>query len=319
MPAIRAAAVLLLAAAFSAQAAYPSRPIRIIVAAPVGSADEYFARSLGEALERHYRERVLIDPRPGAGGLIGNLLLSRAGADGHTLGMIGVTRLINPLMREAPPYRPLADIAAVAQVASITNVLVTAPGLAASTAAQFVRHARVRPDELNYASMGIGSASHLAGAVLSRALGIRAVHVPYRSVVQAVVEMGLGRVHYAVLTLPAVLAPVQEGRLQALAVMTAGRSPALPATPAIGEAGLPEAQFDSWSGLVAPRDTPRRLIEQLHGDVVAALRSPALRRRFIAQGAESVPEGTPDGFMRLMQQEYLRFASIIEAGGIRPE
>jgi tripartite-type tricarboxylate transporter receptor subunit TctC len=302
-----------------APAAYPARAIRIIVAGPQGSADEYFARSLGEQLERHYRQRVLIDPRPGAGGLIGNLLLSRAGADGHTLGMIGVTRLINALMREAPPYRPLADIAAVAHVASITNVLVAAPGLAVAGAAGFARYARVRPDELNYASMGIGSASHLAGAVLSRALGIRAVHVPYRSNVQAVVELGLGRVHYAVLTLPAVLGPLQEGRLQALAVMTASRSPALPATPAIAEAGLPEAQFDSWSGLVAPRDTPRRIIEQLHGDVVAALRAPALRRRLIAQGAESVPDSTPDGFMRLMQQEYLRFGALIEAGGIRPE
>lgn len=311
--------VLGIAAATAAQADYPQRPIRIIVAASPGSADEFFARALGDQLEARYRERVVIDPRPGAGGLIGNLVLSRAGADGHTLGMVSVTRLINALMRETPPYRALADIAAVAHVASITNVLVTAPDLPVRSAAEFARHARVRPGELNFASMGIGSASHLAGEVLSRAMGIRSVHVPYRTVGQSEIEMGLGRVHYAVLTLPTVLGPVKEGRLRALAVMTASRSPALPQVAAIAEAGLPEAQFDSWSGLVAPQGTPRRIVEQLHGDTVNVLRMPALRQRFAGHGAEPVPEGTPDGFMRLMQQEYLRFGVIIREGAVRPE
>lgn len=314
-----AAVTLCFAAVTAAHADFPQRPIRIIVAASPGSADEFFARALGEALESRYRERVLIDPRPGAGGLIGNLLLSRAGADGHTLGMVGVTRLINALLRDSPPYRPLADITAVAHVASITNVLVTAPDLPVRSAAEFARHARARPGDLNFASMGIGSASHLAGEVLARAMGIRAVHVPYRTVGQSEIEMGLGRVHFAVLTLPAVIGPVKDGRLRALAVMTAGRSPALPQVAAIGEAGLPEAQFDSWSGLVAPQATPRRIVEQLHGDTVSSLRTPALRQRFASQGAEPVVEGTPDGFMRLMQQEYLRFGAIIREGAIRPE
>ncbi len=314
-----AAAVLGLAAATVAHADFPQRPIRIIVAASPGSADEFFARAIGERLEARYRERVVIDSRPGAGGLIGNQVLSRASADGHTLGMISVTRLINALMREAPPYRALADIAAVVHVASITNVLVTAPDLPVRSATEFARHARVRPGELNFASMGIGSASHLAGELLSRAMGIHAVHVPYRTVGQSEVEMGLGRVHYAVLTLPAVIGPVKDGRLRALAVMTTSRNAALPQVAAIAEAGLPEAQFDSWSGLVAPQGTPRRIVEQLHGDTVNALRMPVLRHRFASQGAETVPDSTPDGFMRLMQQEYLRFGTLIQAGAIRPE
>ena len=314
-----AAALFCAAVAMPALADFPQRPIRIIVAAPPGSADEFFARAIGERLEAHYRERVVVDPRSGAGGLIGNLLLSRAGADGHTLGMVGVTRLINALMRQSPPYRPLADIVPVVHVASITNVLVTAPDLPVRSAAELARYARVRPGDLNFASMGIGSASHLAGEVLSRAMGIRAVHVPYRSIGQSEIEMGLGRVHYAVLTLPAVIGPLKEGRLRALAVMTPGRSPALPQVAAIAEAGLPEAQFDSWSGLVAPQGTSRRIVEQLHGDTVNALRLPALRQRFASQGAETVPDSTPDGFMRLMQREYLRFGAIIREGAIRPE
>jgi tripartite-type tricarboxylate transporter receptor subunit TctC len=286
-----------------ALADYPVKPIRIIVASSVGAADDFFARLLADELENFYQRRVLIENRPGAGGLIGNTKVSRATADGYTLGMIGVTRLITELMREAPPYKALGDIVGVAHVASITNVLAVTRTLPVSTAREFVTYARVRPGELNYASLGIGSASHLAAEVFSRALGIDA----------------LGRVHYAIYTLPAALGPVREGRLRALAVMTPQRSPTLPNVPAIAEVGLPEAQFDSWSGIVAPRGTPRRVVEQLHSDIARVLRKGSLRARFVNQGAESTPDTSPEGFMRHMQEEYLRFQSIIKVGSIKPE
>ena len=298
---------------------YPVRPIRVIVASSPGAADDFFARSLGDELEAFYRQRVVIENRAGAGGLIGNTLLSRANADGYTLGMVGVTRIITALLRDQPPYRALADIVGVAHVASITNVLTMTPAIPVRTAPEFVAYARVRGGELNYASLGIGSASHLAGEVFSRALRIDAVHVPFRNLSDTFVETMLGRVHYAVFTLPAVLASVRDGRVRALAVMTSQRSPALPAVPAIAEVGLPEAQFDSWSGIVAPRGTPRRIVEQLHGDIVGGLRKAALRQLFVRQGAESTPDSTPDGFMRLMQEEYLRYQALIRDGAIRPE
>jgi len=308
-----------LAKPFSAPAEYPARPIRILVASSPGAADDFFARSIGEELSSFYGRRVVIENRAGAGGLIGNLLVSRATADGYTLGMVGVTRIITELVRDPAPYRSLADITAVAHVASITNVLVVTPAIPARSAPEFARYARVRPGELNYASLGIGSASHLAGEVLARALGIDAMHVPFRALSDSFVEMGLGRVHYAVHTLPAVLSSVREGRLRALAVMTPRRSPTLPGVPAIAEVGLPEAQFDSWSGIVVPRGTSRRIVEQLHGDIVRGLRKAELRRLFWRQGAESVTESTPDGFTRLMHEEYLRYQALIREGGIRPE
>jgi len=298
---------------------YPVRPIRIYVASSPGTADDFFARALAEELKHFYRQRVIIDNRAGAGGLIGNTLVSKSNADGYTLGMVGVTRLISELVREEPPYRALADIVGVAHVASITNVLVVAPSVPARTAPEFVRYVRVRGGELNYASLGIGSASHLAGEIFTRALGLEAVHVPFRRLTDSFVEMLLGRVHYAVLTLPSVRAPVSDGRLRALAVMTPQRSPALPGVPAIAEFGLPEAQFDRWSGIVAPRGTSRRIVEQLHGDIVAVLRKVELRRRFVQQGAESMPESTPDGFMRMMQEEYLRYQALIREGAIGAE
>jgi tripartite-type tricarboxylate transporter receptor subunit TctC len=303
----------------AALGAYPVKAIRIIVASSPGTASDFFARSLGEQLSAFYQQRVIIDNRSGAGGLIGNTLVSKANADGYTLGMVDVTRIINEIMRDQPPYRALADIVGVTHVASITNVLVVAPSIPMRTAPAFVAYARARVGELNYASLGIGSASHLAGEVFTRAVGIDAVHVPFRNLNDSIIEMALGRVHYAVFTLPSVLGPLRDGRMRALAVMTQQRSPALPEVPAIAEVGLPEAQFDSWSGVVAPKGTPRRIVEQLHGDIVRGLRKAALRDLFVRQGAESTPESTPEGFTRMMRGEYLRYQALIREGGIKPE
>ena len=303
----------------TASADFPVKPIRIIVASSPGAAEDFFARALGEELEGFYRQRIVIENRAGAGGLIGNAVLSRANADGYTLGMVGVTRIVTELVREQAPYRALADIAAVAHVASITNVLAVTPALPVRTAPEFAAYARVRVGELNYASLGIGSASHLAGEVFTRALRIDSMHIPFKNLSDTFVEMVLGRVHYAVYTLPSVLGSVRDGRVLALAVMTPQRSPALPMVPAIAEVGLPEAQFDSWSGIVAPRGTPRRVVEQLHGDIVRGLRKESVRKLFLRQGAEPMSESTPDGFMRMMQEEYVRYQALIRAGGIRPE
>ena len=298
---------------------YPVKTIRIIVAASPGSADDFFARVLGGELANVYGQRIIIENRAGAGGMIGNQRVSRAKADGYTLGMVGVTRLITELMRDEAPYQALADIVGVAHVASITNVLTVTPAIPVRTAREFVSYARARPGELNYASLGIGSASHLAGEVFTRVLGLQTVHIPYRNVADTYVEMSLGRVHFSIFTLPAVLGPVREGRLRALAVMTPQRSPALPAIPAIAEFGLPDAQFDSWSGIVAPTGTPRRIVEQLHSDIARELGKGPLRALFVRQGAESTPDSTPDGFMRHMQDEYSRYQALIRDAGIKPE
>ncbi|MCC7484655.1 MAG: tripartite tricarboxylate transporter substrate binding protein [Burkholderiales bacterium] len=300
-----------------ALAEFPARSIRIIVANPPGTADDVFARLVGEDLGAFYQRHVVIENRAGAGGLIGNTVVSRANSDGHTLAMVGVTRLITELVRDQPPYRALADVVGVAHVASITNVLAVSPAIPVRTAAEFAMYARVRPGELNFASLGIGSASHLAGEVFTRTVGIDAVHVPFSKLSDSLVEKGLGRVHFSVHTLPAVLVPVREGRLRALAVMTPRRSPTLPAVPAIAEVGLPEAQIDSWSGVVAPAGTPRRVVEQLHGDIVRALRKSSVRVLFASQGAESVPDSTPDGFSRMMREEYVRYRALIRDGGLR--
>jgi tripartite-type tricarboxylate transporter receptor subunit TctC len=298
-------------------APYPAKPIRMIVASSPGTASDYFARVLADELAAAYKQTVVVDNRAGAGGLIGNAIISKATPDGYTLAMIGVTRVISELIRDEPPYRALGDITAVAHVASITNVLTVTRTLDVRSVADLVTYARPRPGELNYASIGIGSSSHFAAEIFRRGAGIDVVHVPFRVLSDAFVEMMLGRVHYSVFTVPAVLPLVRDGRLRALAVMTSERSRALPEVPTIGEAGLPEAIFENWSGIVAPAGTPRRVVEQLHGDIVQALRKREIRAQFARQGAESMTDSTPDGFMRLMRREYLRYQRLVVESGIK--
>lgn len=294
---------------------YPARPIRMIVASSAGTASDYFARVMGVELGALYRVQVVIDNRSGAGGLIGNTLVSRATADGHTLAMVGVTRIISELIRDEPPYDAL-DIAAVAHVATIPNVLAAAPALPARTIGELVAYAKVRPGELNYASIGIGSSSHLAAELFMRSAGVNVVHIPFRNLTDAFVEMHLGRVHVSLFTVPGVIPILREGKLRALAVTTTRRSAVLPAVPTMAEAGLPEATFENWSGIVAPAGTHRRIVEQLHGDIVRILRKPDVREQFSRQGADANVDSTPDGFMRLMRVQYLRYRQLVREAGI---
>ncbi|HSQ03896.1 MAG TPA: tripartite tricarboxylate transporter substrate-binding protein [Burkholderiales bacterium] len=298
-------------------APYPGKAIRIIVPSSPGTASDFFARVLADELAATYQQNIMVDNHAGAGGLIGNWMISKAAPDGYTLAMVRVSRIISQLIREEAPYRALADITAVAHVASITYVLAVTRNVDVQTVAQLVAHARPRPGELNYASVGIGSSSHFAAEIFTRETGIDVVHVPYRNLSDAFVEMMLGRVHYSIFTVPAVLPLVRDGRLRALAVMTSERSAALPGVPTIAEAGVPEATFENWSGIVAPAGTPRRIVEQLHGDIVHALRKRELRVQLARQGAESTTDSTPDGFMRLMRREYLRYQHLVRDAKIK--
>lgn len=304
------------AASSTALEPYPTRPLRMIVASSAGTASDYFARVIGDQLGSLYQQQVVIDNRPGAGGLIGNTIISRATPDGHTLAMVGVTRVISELMRADPPYSAVNDVVGVAHVATITNVLTASAAVPVRTVGELITYARSRPGELNYASVGIGSSSHMAAELFTRSAGLQVVHVPYRSLTDAFIEMHLGRVHYSLFTVRAALPFLGEGKLRALAVTTPVRSAALPQVPTMAEAGLPEASFENWSGIVAPAGTPRRIVEQLNGDIVHILRARGVRAQFARQGAEPMVDSTPDGFMRLMRKEYLRYERVIREAHI---
>lgn len=298
---------------------YPTKPIRMVVASSPGTASDFLARLLAQSLSEIHKQQIVVDNRAGAGGLIGNAVVSKATPDGYTIGMIGATRIVSALLRKDAPYRPIEDMAPIAQVASLANAIVVTPSIGAKSVQELIALARAKPGQLNFASVGPGSSSHLAAEIFNRAAGIQVVHVPFKGVADVFTEMLAARVHYYVFTVPSTLAIVREGKLRALAVTTAKRSPPLPDVPTVAEAGLPAAQFDNWSGVIAPPGTPKTIVARLHANIVRILRDPETRERLARQGTEPTVDTTPASFLELMKAEHARYAPLIREAGLKPQ
>ena len=310
-------AVACAAVSFSAMAQnkYPEKPIRMIVPFPPGSASDFLARTVGQKLNEQYGQQVVIDNRPGAGGVVGSTMITKAVADGYTLGMIGQPYLINAILQKDAPYRALEDVATIAQVAALANVLVIAPNLPIKTTAELIALAKAKPGELNFGSAGIGASSHIAGEAFKAAAGINVVHVPFKLLSDVFTEMIAGRVHMYVFPLPAVMPMLKDGKLHVLAVGTAQRVPSLPGVSTISESGLPGFQSLSWFGVVAPSKISRPIVQQLNKDIIAILQQPDTKERFMRQGAEAVIT-TPEDFQKLMQSEYAKYQKLVKDAGI---
>lgn len=298
-----------------AQPKYPDKPIRMIVPFSPGSASDFLARTLGQKLNELYAQQIVIDNRAGAGGVIGSTLLVKAAPDGYTVGMIGQPHLINAILQKDAPYRALEDIAPVAQVAALPNVLVVAPTLPVKTTADLIALAKARPGELNFGSLGIGASSHIAGEAFKAAAGINIAHVPFKNVGDIFTEMVAGRVHLYMFPLPAAMPMLKDGKLHVLAVGTLQKVPALPGVPTIAESGLPGFQSQSWFGVVGPAKLPRAMVMQLQKDIVGILQQSDTKERFLRQGADAVVT-TPEEFQKMMQAEFAKFQKLVREAGI---
>ena len=298
-----------------AQNKYPEKPIRMIVPFPPGSASDFLARTVGQKLNEQYGQQVVIDNRPGAGGVVGSTMITKAVPDGYTLGLIGQPYLITAILQKDAPYRALEDVATIAQVAALANVLVIAPNLPIKTTAELIALAKAKPGELNFGSAGIGASSHIAGEAFKAAAGINVVHVPFKLLSDVFTEMIAGRVHMYVFPLPAVMPMLKDGKLHVLAVGTAQRVPSLPGVSTISESGLPGFQSLSWFGVVAPSKISRAIVQQLNKDIIAILQQPDTKERFMRQGAEAVIT-TPEDFQKLMQSEYAKYQKLVKDAGI---
>ncbi len=308
-------ALLLVAGAAIAQDRYPSKPIRMVVPFPPGSASDFLARTLGQKLGELYGQQIVIDNRPGAGGVVGSTLITKGAPDGYTLGMIGQPHLMQPLLQKEPPYRPLDDIASVTQVASLPNVLVVSPNLAVKTVGDLIALAKQKPGQLNFGSAGIGSSSHIAGEAFKSAAGIDVVHVPFKLLGDIFTEMVAGRVQLYMFPLPAVMPMLKDGKLHVLAVGTPQPTPSLPGVPTIAASGLPGFQSESWFGVVAPPKLAPGIIMKLNKDIADVLKTADTRERFLRGGAEAV-YGTPEEFRRLLQAENVKYQKLVKAAGI---
>ena len=322
MPKLLRLCVIAVAAAFAASTAfadsYPAKPIRMIVPLPPGSASDVLARTVGTALSNIYKQQIVIDNRPGAGGLIGSTALVNARADGYTLALVAAPHLAAPLMQSQPPYRPLHDVTPVVHVASIPGVLIVAPTVPAKTLQEFVALIKAKPGELNYASFGVGTVGHLSAEILNSAAGLKAVHVPFKELGAINNEMANGRVHYFVPTTTASQMLVNANtKVRPIAVTSTKRSGLFPEVPTMIEAGLPAAQSEGWFGVVAPAGLPKALVAKLNTDVAKILSEPDIRSVFSKQDAVPADDTSPAAFAKLLASEHARYESLIKKAGLR--
>ncbi len=306
-----------LTAGAAQQDKYPSKPIRMVVPFPPGAASDFLGRTVGQKLGEAYGQQVVIDNRPGAGGLIGSQIVAKAAPDGYTVAIIGQPHLSNVLIREQKPYDPLKDFTSISLVASLPNVVVIGNGVPVKNVSELIALAKAKPGTLNFGSAGVGSSSHLAAAMFVSAAGIQAVHVPFKTLADIFGEMLAGRVHFYIFPLPAVMPMLKEGRLKAIAVATPKRSAALPDVPTTAESGFPQYQSESWFGIIAPAGMPRHFVAKLNGDIVKILKEADTRERFEKQGAEAA-YGTPEQFQKMQIDEYSRLAKLIKEIGMKP-
>jgi tripartite-type tricarboxylate transporter receptor subunit TctC len=306
------------AAAAHAQT-YPAKAIRIIVPSAPGSGPDIMARSIGQKLNEAWGQPVIIDARPGAGGIIGSELAAKAPPDGYTLIMGNAgSHSVNPSLYPKLPYDPLRDFAPVTLVSVAPNVLIVHPSLPASSVKELIALTRSRPGAISFGSGGNGSSAHLSGELFRTLAAVKIVHVPFKGAPAAVLGVITGEISMAILNLPPALPHIRSARLKALGVSTEKRSAAVPELPTIAESGLPGYEATAWFGMLGPAGLPRDIVVKLNGEIVKSLRTEEMRNRILADGGEAVGS-TPEAFTEIMKRDIAKWAKVVAASGARPD
>jgi tripartite-type tricarboxylate transporter receptor subunit TctC len=311
-----AAALILLSASVPAAAAdnYPNKPIRIIVPSAPSSGPDVVSRLIGTKLTDAWGEQVVADNRPGAAGNIGTEIASKATPDGYTLLMGSSQQISGPLFFANLPYDLTRDFLPICLIASTPYVLSVHPSVAAASVKELIALAKAKPGTLHYGSSGMGGAPHLAAEMLKAMAGINLVHVPYKSVVYALIDVMGGQIQLAFSVMPAALPMIKQGKLKALGVTSLKRTSLAPELEAIAET-VPGYEYIGWYGLVAPVKTPNAIITKLNGEVVKALQSNEIKEKLYAMGAEAI--GTsPQEFATFMSGQIKIIGKIIQAAGL---
>ncbi|MBO9512716.1 MAG: tripartite tricarboxylate transporter substrate binding protein [Variovorax sp.] len=313
------AAAALAAAPLTAWAAFPDKPVRLLVPFPAGGAADLMARGLAQHLGEQLGQQVLVDNRGGAGGTIACEVVARAPADGYTLlfGTMG-TQAINPALYPKLRYDPLKDFAPVALTHLTPRVLVVGPSMTSRTVAEFVEAAKAKPGQLTYGSAGNGSSSHLSGALFESLAGVDLVHVPYKGSAPLLTDLLAGRVDATFDSFTVYEEHIRSGRVRALAVTSRTRMSALPQVPTLAQAGLPGYEVSNWLGVLAPAGTGKDVVAALHAAVIRAMADPAMKRQLTALGIEPV-SSTPQEFADLIRSDITKWARIVKASGAKVE
>src|SRR5215216_1467571 len=317
----RAVAAVVLVTSASAVFAqdYPSKPIRLVVPYPPGSGTDIVGRLLAQRLSENLGQQVYVDNRPGAGATIGTTAVAKATPDGYTILMADLGPLaIGPSFYRQLPYDPVKELAPISQVAVLPFLLVVHPSVPAHNVPDLIALAKTKPGELNYASVGNGTAVHLATELFRQLAGIDIVHVPYKGSAPALTDLVAGRTSMMFVNVLSARGFLESGQLRALAIGTAQRSPAMPDIPTIAESAMPDFRAVVWFGLLAPAETPRPIVDKLNAEIVRVLRLPEFKQKLAEQGAEAVPS-SPEEFSAHIQAEIAKWAQVIKTSGVRME
>jgi tripartite-type tricarboxylate transporter receptor subunit TctC len=296
---------------------YPAKPIRVIVPLAPGGGNDTIARMIGQKIQGPLKQQVVIENRPGAGGLIGADLAAKAAPDGYTLLLGNAAQLtIIPNVQPNTPYSPARDFQPVSLIASAPLLVVVHPSLPVRTVRQLVALAKARPDQLNYASNGFGSTTQYATELFKVMTKTRIEHVPYKGLSLAMVDLMSGRVQLMFSSAVAMLPHVKQGKLRAIAMTGAQRSQAIAEIPTVAESGVPDYEAGSWYGILAPAGTPRPVIDRLNREIVAAVKSQEIHDRLVSEAVIPIG-GTPEQFAAYISKEYSRAAKVIKESGAK--
>jgi tripartite-type tricarboxylate transporter receptor subunit TctC len=312
------AALSLLAPVSSSAQAYPTKPVRVIIPFAAGGPADFMLRLVGPKLSEAWGQPVILDNRGGANQMLGSELAARSQPDGYTLLVTTGGSAINVSLYPKMPYDTLKDFAPISLIATGPNLAVIHPAVPARNLAEFITYARSKPGQLVYASAGAGAPSHLAVELFSTMAKIQMVHVPYKGMAPGMTDLLGGQVQLAFPTISAGITHARAGRLRALGVTTAKRSPAAPDVPTIAEAALPGFEASNWYGMVAPARTPPPIIRKVHDDIARALATPDVRERMLNQGMDPTTNA-PEEFSAYIRSEIAKWAKVVKASGAKPE
>ena len=295
---------------------YPARPIRIIVPFTPGAGVDIVGRAVAQSLNEAWKQPVVIDNRPGAGGTNAGELVARGSADGYTLLLGNVSTLaIAPALNPKLPYSPLRDFAPITLITTSENVLVLHPSVPATTLRELITYAKANPRKLNYGSSGNGTTSHLGGAMFASMTGTEMTHVPYKGSGPMLTDLLAGQLQLSFSSVPTALPHIKSGRLRALAVTLLARSSVLPDLPTVQEAaGLKGFELSLWQGIVAPAATPRAIVMKLNQQIVGSLRTPEMKAKLTVQGLEAVGN-TPEQFGAYIGEEIAKWTRVVKSSG----
>jgi tripartite-type tricarboxylate transporter receptor subunit TctC len=298
---------------------YPVKPVRFVITFPPGGPTDTIVRLIGQRLTDAWGHPMILDNRGGAGGIVGTEIVARAAPDGYSF-LVGTAggMTINPALQPKLPYDPFRDFAPVGMLVNNPQILVAHPAVPAKSLKELVALAKAKPGQLNFASAGTGTATHLGLELLKITAGLDAVHVPYKGGAPAVTDLIGGQVQLLWVSIPSVLPHVKSGRLRALAVSTAKRSASAPDIPTVAESGYPGFEYSNWNALFAPAKTPSAIVTKVNGAIVKVLGEAEIAQKLSSQGADPAP-GSPEDLARYMRTDFERWKKVIRNAGIKPD